>query len=49
MDISRAISKLDFVPSDLNDALEKSVLWYDQEFAHNFEYRYNFNLVMKST
>ena len=40
MDISKAISKLEFVPTDLSDVLEKSIQWYDQEFAHNFEYRY---------
>ena len=40
MDISKAISKLEFVPTDLSDVLEKSIQWYDQEFAHSFEYRY---------
>ena len=39
MDLEKAITMLNFQPSDIDKALEKSIEWYDQEFAYNFAYR----------
>lgn len=39
IDISKAEKLLDFHPTDLDEALSKTIKWYDNEFAHNYDYR----------
>ncbi len=39
MNIQKAIEKLGYSPTDVDDAVRSTIDWYDNEFANQFDYR----------